>query len=414
MLLHGARQVGKTYLVREFGLSEYKEFIYCNFEETPALAKLFKDDLRPSIIIDLLSAYFGQSIKAESTLIFFDEIQSCQQALTSLKYFHEQAPEFHIIAAGSLLGVSIGKTSSFPVGKVNFLSLYPLNFIEFLWALKEDAMADLLRTKDSWLPIPEILHDKLSTIFKLYLYLGGMPEVVDHFIQHRDYGAARTIQKEILKAYEQDFSKYTTPTEAVRVSEVWRSLPSHLARENKKFKYSAISKGARASRFDSAIEWLRSAGLVYTAINVTRAQLPLEGYEESGHFKAYILDSGLLGAMVDVPSRAIVQDDLLFSEYNGAFVENFAATEIARKTDGRLHYWVSEGVAEVDFIIACEEKILPLEIKSGLNRNIKSLRIYAEKHGESRLYRASPRNFEARDDFANIPLYALCIFPELR
>ncbi len=413
LLVQGARQTGKTFLLKHFGKQEYADCAYFNFEETPGLSSLFEEDLSPKTILESLSAYQGKAIQPEKTLLFFDEIQECPKALTSLKYFQEQAPGFHVAAAGSLLGVSVGKSSSFPVGKVNFLTIYPLDFLEFLRAVDEEMLFAHLHAKTSFSPLPELLHKKLCGLLKNYLFLGGMPEVIQTYIRTKDFMAARMIQMEILKSYERDFSKHTTPTQAVRVSEVWRSIPSHLARENKKFKYSSIKKGGRASQFDSAVEWLRSAGLIYTSTNVTAAKLPLNGYEDSERFKAYLLDCGLLGGMINVPTRVIVSGDVLFSEYNGAFVENMAAAELSRKNNGRLHYWTSEGLAEVDFLMEHEGVIHPLEIKSGLNRNIKSLRVYAEKYKPSRIYRCSPRNFESRNDFANIPLYAIGQLPEL-
>lgn len=414
LLMQGARQVGKTWLLKEFGRTEYESCAYFNFEETPALTKLFDGELNPRHVLETLSAYQGQPITPLKTLLFFDEIQACPKALTSLKYFCEQAPEIPLVAAGSLLGVSVGKTSGFPVGKVNFLTLFPLSFFEFLEALGENGLLDLLLGKKDFEPVPELLHGKLSDILRVFLYTGGMPEVVQCYLQTHDFTVVRAIQKEIIHSYQRDFSKYTTATQAVRVSEIWRSIPSHLARENKKFKYGDVKKGGRATQFESAVEWLRGAGLMYTSVNVTAARLPLAGYEDDARFKAYMLDCGLLGAMIDVPARIITIGDSAFSEYNGAFVENFAATEIARKTEGALHYWISEGIAEVDFLVAHEEEILPLEVKSGLNRAIKSLWVYAEKFKPSKVYRASPRNFESRDNFGNIPLYAAGLFPQLR
>ena len=415
LLVQGARQVGKTWLIKEFGKKEFQDCAYFNFEETPALKTLFDADLNPGKLLEALSAYQARPILPTATLLFFDEIQACPRALTSLKYFCEESPQHHVIAAGSLLGVSVGKTSSFPVGKVSFMDLYPLSFIEFIKLLNEDALVNLLESKVTLVdPIPELLHEKLCGLLRQYLFLGGMPEVVQKYLQTRDLMSARGIQKEILKAYERDFSKHTTPTQAIRVSEAWRSIPSHLARENKKFKYSEVKSGGRAGQFESAVEWLRNAGLMYTAVNTTAAKIPLIGYEDHARFKAYVLDCGLLGAMIDVPSRAIVLDDRLFSEYNGAFVENFIATQLATKSERRLHYWLSEGVAEVDFLVMDNEMILPLEVKSGLNRNIKSLRVYAEKFHPPRIYRTSPRNFECRGDFANIPLYAIDLFPKLK
>ncbi len=414
LLVQGARQVGKTWLLKEFGQNEYAACAYFNFEETPALAPLFDGDLNPQRILEVLSAYTGRSIDPSKTLLFLDEIQACPRALTSLKYFCEQAPEIHLVAAGSLLGVSVGKTTGFPVGKVNFLTLFPLSFFEFLAALGEDGLLDMLKGKKSYEPLAELLHAKLSDLLRTFLFTGGMPEVLQSYCQARNFEVVRKIQKEILNAYQRDFSKYTTATQAVRVAEIWRSIPSHLARENKKFKYSDVRKGGRASQFESAVEWLRAAGLIYTSTNVTAARLPLAGYEDHARFKAYLLDCGLLGAMIDVSSRVITLGDASFAEYNGAFVENFVATELARKSEGALHYWISEGIAEVDFLLLHEDQILPLEVKSGLGRAIKSLWVYADKFKPARVYRASPRNFECRDNFGNIPLYAAGLFPQLR
>jgi predicted AAA+ superfamily ATPase len=414
LLVQGARQVGKTWLLKEFGRKEYASCAYFNFEETPAIASLFEGDLKADKVLESLSAYQDQSIVPSKTLLFFDEIQACPRALTSLKYFCEQVPEVHLVAAGSLLGVSVGKTTGFPVGKVHFLTLYPLSFLEFLEALGEEGLLALLREKKDFEPMAGLLHEKLSGLLRVFLFTGGMPEAVECYRQTQDYVAVRAIQKDILNAHHRDFSKYTTPTQAVRVSEVWRSIPAHLARENKKFKYGDVRKGGRASQFESAVEWLRRAGLMYTSVNVTAARLPLAGYEDHARFKAYLLDCGLLGALIDVPARIVTRGGASFSEYNGAFVENFVAAELARKYEGALHYWISEGIAEVDFIVVQEDTILPLEVKSGMHRSIKSLWVYADKFTPSRLYRASPRNFECRDRFANIPLYAIGLFPQLR
>ena len=414
LLVQGARQVGKTYLLREFGQKEYGDCAYFNFEESSALSSLFESDLNPANVLQALGTYRGRAINAQSTLVFFDEIQTCPRALTSLKYFCEQAPQYHVVAAGSLLGVSVGKVSSFPVGKINFLNLYPLSFLEFLQATGNESLSTLLNENVLSAPLATLLHEKLLELLRRYLFLGGMPEVVQAYLKTGDFGAVRTIQKEILKAYERDFSKYTTPTQAVRVAEIWRSIPAHLARENKKFKYSDVRKGGRATQFESAVEWLRSAGLIYASLNVTTAKLPLAGYEEHSHFKVYICDCGLLGAMVNIPAESIVLGDTMFCEYNGAFIENFVATELARKNEGTLHYWISEGIAEVDFLVVQNQMILPLEVKSGLNRNLKSLRLYADKFKTPRIYRTSPRNYDCHPDFLNIPLYAIGLFPELK
>jgi predicted AAA+ superfamily ATPase len=412
LLLQGARQTGKTYLLQEFGRLEYDDLAYFNFEETPEIGSLFDSSLRADTLIESLSAAIGRRIRPGTTLVFLDEIQSSPRALTSLKYFREQAPEYHVAAAGSLLGVSVGKTSSFPVGKVSFMTLFPMTFFEYLEADGEALLLEQLQLKEASSPLPEAFHEKLFRLFKYYLFLGGMPEVVEHYLEQRCVETARRLQKEILAAYERDFSKYTSASEAMRVSEIWRSIPAQLARENKKFKYSDVRKGGRASRFESAIEWLRQTGLVYLVHNVKVPKLPLAGYADTSKFKMYILDTGLLGAMLDLPSKTIVAGDRLFSEYYGAFIENYVAAELIRRGFGDLYYWTSKSEAEVDFVLGHEGAILPLEVKSGTSRRTKSLRVYAGKYTPPRVFRASSRNFTLDGDLTNIPLYAVGRFPD--
>jgi len=275
LILQGARQVGKTYLISEFAKNEYDEFIYLNFEEDTELSDIFSGSLNVSVIIENLSLYIGKKISPINTLIFFDEIQNVPSAITSLKYFHEQAPEFDIIAAGSLLGISVGKTISFPVGKVNFLRLYPMNFIEFLMAVGEELLAEKLNSLNTINLLPEIIHNKFLKFYKLYLYTGGMPEVVKSYADERDVSKVREIQKDLLLSYEQDFSKYADKNQAIKISEVWQSIPNQLARENKKFKYSSVKAKARATHFEQTIEWLKGAGLINVSYNITVPKLPL-------------------------------------------------------------------------------------------------------------------------------------------
>lgn len=411
LLLQGARQVGKTYLLKQFAQQEYNDCAYFNFEQTPELGSLFDSSLSPSILIESLAAFIGRKIEPGKTLIFFDEIQEFPRAITSLKYFCEEAPEYHVVSAGSLLGVSVGKTTSFPVGKVNFMTLYPMNFFEYLAAQDEKMLLKLLKKHDITKQLPELFHDKLTRFFKYYLYIGGMPEVVQSYITNKDIEEVRNLQKEILDAYQRDFSKHSSADEAIRISNLWRSIPAQLAKENKKFKYSSVQKGGRASRFESSIEWLRKAGLIYVVYNIKTPKLPLSGYTDRDKFKIYMLDPGLLGALLDVPSQTIILGDKLFSEYNGAFIENYTAGELIISGDsGDIFYWTSNSEAEVDFVFSIHEKIFPLEVKSGLSRRLKSLRIYADKYKPKRIFRTSPRNFTRDDDFINIPLYAISLF----
>ena len=404
LLLQGARQVGKTWLINEFGKNEYGDYVYLNFEQTPNLKSLFTAELSPKKIIENIGLLLGKKITTDNTLICFDEIQVCPEALTSLKYFQEQAPDCHIIAAGSLLGVSMGKTSSFPVGKVNFLTLYPLSFSEYLDAIGESLLAKKLLELET---LPDILHDKLIDILKMYFFLGGMPEVVSDYTQNQDIQAARAIQNDILQAYQRDFSKYTDPSQAIKVSEIWQSVPYQLAKENKKFMYNDVKNNARSNAYQQSIEWLKNAGLIHVVNNIRAAKLPLSGYADYTKFKIYILDTGLLGAMLNLSSDIILKPNELFMEYNGAFVENYTCLELLKVLGQELFYWSSEREAEVDFVFQWQNDIYPLEVKSGTNRNTKSLRSYAEKFQPPVLMRSSPRNFIKSEEFVNLPLYGL-------
>ncbi len=406
LLLQGARQVGKTYLVNEFGHKEYSNYVYLNFEQNPNLVSLFKNELSPEKIINNISLFIGRKINSTDTLIFFDEIQVVPEVLTSLKYFYEQAPDFHIIAAGSLLGVSVGKQSSFPVGKVNFMTLYSMSFIEYLTAFGEKLMVENLVNAKKIEALPEILHNKLLTHLKLYLYLGGMPEVLQDYLDNRDIISVRKIQNEILEAYKRDFSKYTDKTQAIKTSELWHSIPRQLAKESKKFKYSDVRKNARAVTFEQTIEWLKKAGLIDVVYNISIPKLPLSGYADYSKFKIYLHDTGLLGAMLNLSSNIIVEPTELFSEYNGAFIENFVASELVASGIKDLFYWSSKSDAEVDFILQKDNNIYPLEVKSGTSKNLKSIRSYEDKYKPKLIYRTSSRNFIQSGNFINIPLYA--------
>ncbi len=414
LLLQGARQVGKTYLINEFGHKEYTDVIYLNFEQNPELSSLFLNELKPEKIITNISLYLGRKITFDDTLIFFDEIQAVPKALTSLKYFCEETPEYHIISAGSLLGISVGKESSFPVGKVNFMTLYPMSFLEYLYAFGEKLLADTLLSKTQVEPFTELLHEKLLSHLKLYLFLGGMPEVLQDYSDNKDINSVRKIQNEILEAYKRDFSKYTERSQAIKTSELWNSIPYQLAKENKKFKFSDVRKKARAATFEQTIEWLRKTGLINVVYNISTPKLPLEGYADYSKFKIYLLDSGLLGAMLNLSSDIIIKPIDIFSEYNGAFIENFVASELISSEHKDLFYWTSKSDAEVDFIFQKGNNIYPLEVKSGFNRNIKSLRSYADKYKPKLIYRCSPRNFLQHDNFVNIPLYAVFTLRNLR
>ncbi len=412
LLLQGARQVGKTYLVKQFAQQAYTELVYLNFEQTPDLETLFQNSLEPHKVIENIGLYIGKRISSSDTLIFFDEIQTVPRVLTSLKYFYEEAPAYHIIAAGSLLGVSVGKQSSFPVGKVNFMTLYPMSFIEYLDAFGEGLLGEKLLATKKVEPLPEILHQKLLTHLKMYLYLGGMPEVLQDYSTHRDIASTRKIQNEILEAYQRDFSKYTDRSQAIKTSELWQSIPRQLAKEQKKFQYNIVRKRARAATFERTIEWLKKAGLIHIAYNISIPKLPLAGYADFSKFKIYLHDTGLLGAMLNVSSDIIIKSNEIFSEYKGAFMENFVATEFVSSGIKDLFYWTSKSDAEVDFILQMGNNIYPVEVKSGLSKNLKSLRSYADKYQPELIFRASVRNFTQAGEFINIPLYASFLMKE--
>jgi len=405
-VIKGARQVGKTYLVDQFGKEDYSTYLKINLEYQPELHKIFERDLDPHRIVRELSLTLNIDIRADDALLFFDEIQACPLALTSLKYFYEEAPEYHVIAAGSLLGVHVGKTSSFPVGKVNFLDLHPLTFDEYLNAKGKEFTANKIKENDGSNKIPEAVHNQLTDDLKEYLFVGGMPEVVNDYIHNQNPISVREIQNDILTAYQNDFVKYSNPSQAVKTSEVWRSIPYQLAKENKKFKYSDVKKKARSTMYETTMAWLLGAGLIQKCDQIRAPKLPLKGYQDDSKFKLYFLDTGLLGAQLGLTPDLVVHPSRLFKEYNGAFIENYVANEIYRSVSKELCYWASPGKAEVDFLLNIKNNILPFEVKSGNSRELRSLRSYQDKHTPKLLARISPKNFEQRGEFINIPIYA--------
>lgn len=413
LLLQGARQVGKTFLMERFGEQEYRHVYYFNLERDPTLPPVFEGSISPSILLEKLSLLRRKKITAKDTLLIFDEIQAVPRALTSLKYFYEESPEFHIIAAGSLLGVKVGKTSSFPVGKVNFLTLYPLSFKEFLQANGETLLVDWLSNRAEETAIEPVFHNRLSEQLKYYLFLGGMPEVVQHYIKHQDIAVARELQQGVLDAYLDDFSKYSEPTQATRTHAFWDSIPYQLARENKKFKYGSIKAGSRAATFELTIDWLKNAGLIYPAYQLSAPKLPLGGYADLSNFKVYLLDTGLLGAMLNLDPSIILHPTALFKEYFGAFMENYVAAELIKLGTKKLYYWTRGRSAEVDFIVQHKNTVYPLEVKSGTSTNLKSLRLYIDKYQPKLSIRLSPRNFVRSEQFINLPLYATFLLPAL-
>lgn len=413
LVLRGARQVGKTYILKLFGKQEYTSVAYINFESSPLAASFFQSELNPQRIIENLEAFLNQAILPANTLIIFDEIQECPEALNSLKYFNEYANQYHIAAAGSLLGVKLAKTKGFPVGKVNFLDLYPLSFFEFLEAQGKTKLCHYLDELSGFAPLPEALHSELIYLLKRFMFVGGMPEAVAAYSEKADFETVREIHHEILLAYAQDFIKHAgSSTDVMKIMAVWESIPSQLAKENKKFIFSVINKSARGREYEAAIQWLTDAGMIYKSYQISLPKLPLASYQNHQTFKVFLLDVGLLGAMSQLPADVIIHGDKFFTEFKGAFTENYVAQELAIQFNKALYYWSSEGKAEIDFLTVYNHQIYPLEVKSGLVTKSKSLRIYGT-HYDSILARASLRNLLRQDNLFNYPLYLVSRFPSL-
>lgn len=406
LLLMGARQVGKTYVLKEFAKTAYQNSVYINFEDTPDLKLIFEKNLNPETILKFLAIATEQEIVPGATLIILDEIQECPHALNSLKYFCETANEYHVCAAGSLLGVKLAHTKGFPVGKVNFLHLYPLSFSEFLIAIKAIQLQSFIIDINKIEPLSEFFHEKLLDYFKTYLYVGGMPEAIVEYVSSGNFSKVREIQKELLQAYNLDFAKHAPRNQIMKINQVWQSIPSQLGKENKKFIFSKVAKGARTKDFAEAIQWLIEAGLMLKVSQISTPKVPLDAYTDPDCFKGYSLDVGLLGAMANISAKALIQENQLLQEFRGSLVENYVAQELACNQYG-LYYWVSEGKAEIDFILQSENTIYPLEVKSGTTNKKKSLRVYADKYSPHLLIRTSPMNLKKDDIIFNCPLYLI-------
>lgn len=355
LILRGARQVGKTWLMKEFGEKEYEKCAYINFDNNPRMELLFSSDYDISRIIQGLKIESGVNIEPNNTLIIFDEVQETPKALSALKYFYENANEYHIISAGSLLGVAIHEGTSFPVGKVDFIDLYPLNFSEFLMALGENDLATLM--KEAQLDLLNVFSDKLKNYLKQYLYIGGMPEIVLSYSENKDFEEVRKIQNRLLEAYEQDFSKHAPANVIPRIRQLWNNIPTQLAKENKKFIYGLVKEGARAREYEVALSWLIDCGLVYQINRVNDCKVPLSAYQDFSAFKLYILDVGLLCAMAQIDLKTILNGNSIFIEFKGSLAEQYVLTELKSNYDIPIFYWSAEaGTAELDYIIQLERK----------------------------------------------------------
>lgn len=406
LIIEGARQVGKTWLMKEFGARAYKNTIYINFDSNTHMAELFEKDLDIERIIWGLELYTNQKVDPDNTLLIFDEVQEVPRALSSLKYFYENAPQYHIICAGSLLGIALHQGTSFPVGKVDFLKLYPLSFKEFLLAQGKERFAELLDKQDFSMitGFREIYIEAL----KQYYYIGGMPEAVLHFSEHQDFNEVRNIQKRILNAYEQDFSKHA-PNEIVpKIRMLWNSIPSQLAKENKKFIYGLVREGARAKEYETAILWLMDCGLIHKVSRINTPNLPLKAYEDLKSFKLFLLDVGLLSCMTGVRQKTFLEGNELFKEFKGALTEQYVLQQLVTLPELSVYYYTNErSSAEIDFVIDNGENVIPIEVKAEINLKAKSLKSYREKFSPELSIRTSMADYKKEDGLLNLPLYAI-------
>ena len=408
LVLEGARQVGKTWLLKEFGQNEYQNLVYVNFHDDPEAQEIFRVDLKVDRIMYLLESITNQKITAGKTLIFMDEIQEAYRGLDSLKYFCENAREQHVVVAGSLLGTTHRKGESYPVGKVNLLTLYPMTFEEFLWARGEEKIAEMLARAD-W-EMLQILDSKVQELLRQYYYVGGMPEAVLQYTTKGDVNKVRRIHEEILRTYDNDFAKHAGD-ETERIRMVWESIPNQLAKENKKFIYGAVKEGGRARDFEIAIEWLVRAGLVYKIRRCKNPEMPLKFYEDFDAFKLYLLDVGLLGAMSKASPRLMLINNGVFTEFKGAFTENYVLEQL-KSMDGLDAYYFSKdnSTQEVDFLVQTAERVIPIEVKAEENVKSKSLKQFVTvDHAEKNLkgLRCSMKPYIDQDWMENIPLYGV-------
>lgn len=413
LIIEGARQVGKTWLMKEFGSKAYANTVYINFDSNSRMAELFASDLNTDRLIMGIELYAGRKIDVSDTLLIFDEVQEVPRALSSLKYFCENAPQYHIVCAGSLLGIALHEGTSFPVGKVDFLCLYPLSFQEFLMATVGERFAELLGQQD-YSMITSFKQTYIDAL-KWYYYVGGMPEAVQSFAEERDFNEVRKIQKRILTAYEQDFSKHAPIGIVPKIRMVWNSIPSQLAKENKKFIYGLVREGGRAKEYETAIMWLCDCGLVHKVSRVNAAGIPLKAYEDLKAFKLFLVDVGLLGCMTGLNQHTLLDGNDLFTEFKGALTEQYVCQQLKTIDDLGIYYYTNDrGSCEVDFIVDNGEHILPVEVKAEINLKAKSLKTYCEKYNPEISVRTSMADYKKEDWLVNLPLYMIGNFEYIK
>ena len=407
LIIRGARQVGKTWLMKEFGRTCFGKMAYVNFDSNTRMRQVFEGDINIERLVLAISAETGISIDSQDTLLIFDEVQEVPKALTALKYFCEEAPEYAIVAAGSLLGVAMHKGTSFPVGKVDFMDLYPLSFREFLCALGEERFVEILDSSDT--DMVRMFKSKYIDRLREYYYVGGMPEVVQSYVGSKDFNQVREIQKNLLNYYQQDFSKHAEVTLVPRLNLVWNSIPMQLAKENKKYIYGQVREGARAKDFELAIQWLMDCGLIHKVQRIKKPGLPLKAYLDLDAFKIYLLDIGLLMARVDLDARIIIDGNRIFTEFKGALTEQYVLQQLIADLGVEAYYYSTEkSSGEIDFLLQGRSSILPLEVKAEENLRAKSLRAFCEKYHPAYAVRTSMSDYREQEWMTNIPLYNIC------
>ena len=407
LILKGVRQCGKTYLLKDFGNRYYDNVAYFNFEETDSLISVFEKDYDTKRIIFELELFLGKAIKPGSTLIILDEIQECGRALTAMKYFCENAPEYHIVCAGSLLGIALQQQLSFPVGKVDFLTLYPMSFSEFLRACGSETLADYVESFKKSDSIPEPIGDKLTTFLRQYYITGGMPEVVSTWQKTGNIEEVERVQQNIINSYELDFAKHAPTKDFPKLSAIWRSIPEQLAKENTKFIFSHVKKGWRSKDLEDALEWLIAAGLVYKVCKIEKPFIPLSSYSDDTSFKLYMADIGILRKLSKLPYEVILDATSNYKEFKGSLTENYVLCELVKSVDEALYYWSSGNTAEVDFILQSGSEIVPVEVKSERNVKARSLAEYRKKYSPKYSVKTSMKHETNGEEVLNIPLYLI-------
>lgn len=414
LIVNGARQIGKTYIINEFGKACFSNLVYINLETNPAIRAIFEGNIEPSYVIQSLESHVNKRIIAGETLLFLDEIQACERALTSLKYFCEQAPQYHVVAAGSLLGVAINRTNySFPVGKVDEMNMYPFDFEEFLWALGQEKLVETIREHYKKLePLPETIHKLALGLYNHYCIIGGMPEVIADFLQNNSFLTIKNPLSKILNEYIADMAKYADPATSVKIKACYDSIPAQLAKENHKFQYKIVQKGGTATIFGVAIDWLQQAGIVLKCQKVEHGFIPIKAYQYFPDFKLYMSDVGMLTMLSGFPPQMILNSIETNNTFMGAIAENYVA-QLFTANSIPLHYWKSEETAEIDFVFQDNTNVIPVEVKKGLRTRSGSMALFTKKYNSPYAIRISQKNFGFENNIKSLPLYAVCCVEKL-